>query len=418
MKKKLNNSKVLISCMIIIVFAMCDKREKSANSKLANSLFSCPMDPQIISKTQGKCPICKMKLELKTNVEIQSISPSKQVLSSQKTIKISESDFSNNYILSGITAIAADRNKTVPAKFGGRIEKLYIKYNYKYISTGEKIMEIYSPELVSMQEEFLFLLKTKSDKNLILKSKQKLILSGISQNQVEEIERTGIVKNTITIYSPYSGFAIFNNQNIVSTPQSKQQSDGGMNMGNNETSEPNYLMATIAEGSYVNNRSTLFVVNDMKTKWIWISVPSENINEIELNMLVKLELKKGIKLNTNVSFIEKNTDYTTSKFSRIRVTVPDNENKILIDMPVNAEVLSNKKSEIRIPKQAVFFTGTSAIVWLKTGTLPNGNGVFSAKHILTGEISNNKVEILNGLKIGDEIATNAGLMVDSETIIN
>lgn len=417
MKKKLNNIANIRWLLILLIFTACNKNESTENPKFKNLLFTCPMDPQIVSNTQGKCPICKMKLEIKTDISVQSISPSKQVLSSQSTIKITEADYSNRIKLSGITAIATSNSKIVPAKFGGRIEKLYVKYNFKYINEGDKIMEIYSPELVQMQEEYLYLFKSKNEKILLSKSRQKLILSGISENQVAEIERLGMIKNTITIYSPYSGYAIFNSSNQTTSVEDVKPKNGGMNMGSSSKSETIYQTVQISEGSYVNNRTKLFEVNDMDEKWVWLSVPSQFLNDIELNMSVNLETENGMKMKTKISLIEKNTDYNQSKFARIRVSVTDFENRISINSPVNAEIITIQNTNIQIPRQSVFFTGNGAIVWLKSGNLTNGNSIFKTTKIITGEISGNKVTVISGLNTGDEIARNAGMMTDSETIL-
>ncbi|MCC6721020.1 MAG: efflux RND transporter periplasmic adaptor subunit [Bacteroidia bacterium] len=416
MKKKSNSLKILVLINVLLAFTYCKKTYNSSNIK-KEILYQCPMDTQIISKVQGKCPICKMKLEFKADdAVLQSISPSKLVFSSQKTIKITDKNISSNIILSGITALAENLNKNVSAKFGGRIEKLYVKYNYKYVNEGDKIMEIFNPELLAMQEEYLFLLKTKNEKIFIEKSRKKLLLSNISESQIVEIEKTHKVKRTITIYSPYSGFVFFNDINKATADNETAQSDG-MNMSKTIVEEPTYNYSKIYEGSYVNNRSTLFQVNDMSKIWAWISVPAMFIEKIIPGTPVDLALENNSLIKTKIDLIDRNNENGQSKFAKFKITLDNFDNKILINAIVKATVKSSINNKIYIPQQSIYFTGKNSIVWLKTANAKNGNVIFEIKKIITGEKIDGNVEVISGLNVNDEIAANAGMMTDSETIL-
>lgn len=401
--------------MSILIFTNCKKQENNSTN-FSNYTYLCPMDTQIVSKTPAKCPICKMQLELKIdNAALQSNSPSKLVFSSQKVIKIDSEDNSSNLIYNGVTAIAQNRSISVPAKFGGRIEKLYIKYNFKYIEAGEKVLEIYNPELLEMQEEYLFMLKSNSEKTIINKLKNRLLLSGISENQISEIEKNFAVKRTITIYSPYSGFVIFNTSQSQNASFEENNSNSSMPMSTPKKESQYLTNLQILEGSYINNRTTIFEINDLKTLWAWFYVPSNFLKYIPEKTIVNVEINNSILKNIKIDLIEKNYDEEQSKLSKIRILLKNENNNILINYPIKVSFKTSKNNSIFIPRSAVLFTGKNSIVWLKTSTLKNGNSIFKLKKIITGEIINGKVEVLSGLNIGDKIAINAGMMIDSET---
>lgn len=415
MKNKSNSYLFTIFLLSILIFTFCKKQENSANN-LSNYTYMCPMDTQIISKTPAKCPICKMQLELKIdNAALQSNSPSKLVFSSQKTIKIDSEVNSNNLTYSGVTAIAQNRSISVPAKFGGRIEKLYIKYNFKYIEAGEKVLELYNSELLEMQEEYLFMLKSNNEKTIINKLRNRLLLSGISENQISEIEKNFTVKRTITIYSPYSGYAIFNNSQSQNTSFEENNSNSTMPMSTPKNENPYLTNLQILEGSYINYRNTIFEINDLKNLWAWFYVPSNYLKYISEKTSVDVEINNSIFKNYKIDLIEKNFDEEQSKLSKIRILIKNENNKILINYPIKVSFKTSKNNSIFIPRSAILFTGKNSIVWLKTSTLNNGNSIFKLKKIITGEIINGKVEVLSGLNIGDKIALNAGMMIDSET---
>src|SRR5690606_28616018 len=102
-------------------------------------------------------------------------------------------------------------NLSIAARFGGRIEKLYVKFNNQYVKQGDKILDIYSPDLRTFQEEHLFLLHSNADKNLIEKSTEKLRLLGITKKQIAQLEKNGTVALTVSIFSPANGYVFFNN---------------------------------------------------------------------------------------------------------------------------------------------------------------------------------------------------------------
>src|SRR5690606_25472293 len=92
-----------------------------------------------------------------------------------------------------------------------RIEKAYLRYNGQYVRKGERIMDLYSPELNTIQEEHLFLLQKGSDSLLLAHSRRRMTLLGISPEQIEELERQSAVAPAIAVRSPATGYLFFAN---------------------------------------------------------------------------------------------------------------------------------------------------------------------------------------------------------------
>ena len=160
---------------MILVFSACNNAEKHEQHEAV--IYTCPMHPEVESFEQGFCPKCKMKLELKTDeVSEQVISPNKQVLSRQSTIKLQTQTEEQNLQAQGFIDVDRTRNKSISARFGGRIEKLFVKYDLQFVKKDDKILELYSPELNTIQEEHIFLLKSKTETTLIEQSRQKLTI--------------------------------------------------------------------------------------------------------------------------------------------------------------------------------------------------------------------------------------------------
>lgn len=136
----------------------------------------------------------------------------KIVLSNAETIHPVIKKITQTIHGSGFIAFDERKNNKVAVRTGGRIEKLYVKLNYQYVHKGDKVLELYSPELNTYEEEYLHHLKTKSDTNLLEATKQKLKLLGLSEKQISEIKASGQPQKSITIYSPYDGFIFYDFQ--------------------------------------------------------------------------------------------------------------------------------------------------------------------------------------------------------------
>lgn len=338
------------------------------------------------------------------------------VLSSQKTIKPSKSVTGQNITVNGYIVFDERRNNKVAVRTSGRIEKLYIKYNYQYVKKGQAIAELYSPELNTYQEEYLFLLKSGED-SLVMKAKEKLKLLGLSESQISQVAKSGIVEATITITSPEDGFIRLSSEPVSS---GEMKTAPSTEMGSmTKTSSSNTQVSAgsqIQEGIYVSKGQTLFVVNDCRQVWAILSVDISS--QIDLNqgdsVTIYSEMQKE-RVKTIIDFIEPSYK-TNQRFTQARIYLSNPSRTFKINSLIRGE-FSIKPNALTVPSSSIYDLGSRRIVWVKTGVTAKGIGVFEPKEVMTGITSGNLVEISSGLKGDEDLALDAGYMLDSESIL-
>lgn len=355
---------------------------------------------------------------------IQIASPNRQVMSRQATVKLQSGNEVQSVKAQGYIDYNRNRNQNVSVRFGGRIEKLFVKYNLQFVSKGDKILELYSPELNTIQEQHLFLLKTETDQTLIQQSREKLKLLGITSQQISQLESKGIFAQSISVFSPASGYIIFDskNQNNTGAAMAQQTSVNSMGMDANTSATPTSGSSgiQIREGMYVNKGETLFGVNDLQTVWAILSVPSAYHSTIQPNKTIQLvsELFPDKTLTGRIILTEQTFEEKQQRFIRVRVELPNPKAALKLNSLVTAAFPAAAKTGFQIPASAVYRTGMNAFVWVKTGTTKSGTGIFKLRKVTTGAMDNETISILNGIAPDEEIALQAGELTDSETFLN
>ncbi len=344
------------------------------------------------------------------------------VISTQKAIEPVENNMNFAFRGNGYIAFDWRRNRKVPVRIGGRIERLYVKYNYQYVRKGEKILELYSPEINTYIEEFLYVNRG-NDTILQNKAKQKLLLLGLTPAQIKQIAHTGLASFTISIYSPFEGYVLFNpsgSSGMNKTGNATAGMGSGMNAGaGSSPSNPPTVLSdnSIREGMYVSKDQTLFWINDFKEVWGIVAFTKENEKYIRkgLPVTVTSELFPEKPFPTTIQLMEQ-IYQGGQKFTQARVYLP-NASGILKQNSLITATVSIPVKSVMIPASSVYYLGKIAIVWVRTGITKEGSGIFQSRVVRIGHRDGNKVEILEGLNTNEVIAKDAGYMADSETII-
>ncbi|HEY1870621.1 MAG TPA: efflux RND transporter periplasmic adaptor subunit [Chitinophagaceae bacterium] len=201
----------------LAVLQSCNHKQNNQkeSSVVSEDIYTCPMHPQVLEHHPGNCPICGMKLVKKNmtatatnNIELESLlKPANEFVVASLPVTTPQQK-SLTVPIKVYATIEYDTRAagSISAKVSGRIEKLYLRYRYQEVAQGQKVMDIYSPELVTAQQNLLFLLKSDPENtSFINTAKQRLLLLGMSDNELNKVIQTGKPLYSVSVYSNYSG---------------------------------------------------------------------------------------------------------------------------------------------------------------------------------------------------------------------
>ncbi|MEO6583065.1 MAG: efflux RND transporter periplasmic adaptor subunit [Ferruginibacter sp.] len=295
---------------------------------------------------------------------------------------------------------------TVAANIAGRIEKLYVRYRYQFINKGQKVLDIYSPELVTSQQNYIYLLQNdRQNTSLINAARQRLLLLGMSGGQLSQVAKSGQPQYSVAVYSKYSGYVT----DITSQGMSPNTPDGNSMAGNNFQQITEEL--SIKEGAYVDAGQTIFNVINTNTVIVALSIlpAGQNIIKVGDRVVIQPETSAD-KIGTVIAFMEPSFSGDTRTLMA-RAYIKNAGAKIPIGSQVQATIYPKQKTANWLPAGAVLSLGLNDIVFKKEGTF------FRAYKITTGMRQNDKVQVLSGLTITDTVAANAQYLTDTESFI-
>lgn len=404
--------KVAIPIVVILVAAVAGggyylaqkKNPDQAKDKAAQGpvLYTCAMHPFIIKDKPGTCPICGMQLIKKvegTQASAQeqkmlghvSLSPTQAVMANVATVPAEFAPLSKEINAVGIVQYDQSKQAKVTAWVAGRIDRLLVNTVGAYVSKGRPVAEVYSPDLVAAQQEYLLALKSRDQfqkssiqaisqggEGLVSSARQRLKLLGVRDDQIAGLERAGHPNIKLPIYTPLSGVVI---EKIVQ------------------------------EGQYVNMGDPLFSVADLSTVWVEVEVYENEFAFVKTGQRVEIVSQSypGKTFSGRVSFIYPFLDPKT-RTVKVRVDLPNPGLKLKPDMFVNAQIKAPLGNALLVPATALMDTGKRQVVWVESQP-----GMFEPHDVQVGARSGDKVQILSGLKQGDKVAASGGYLIDSES---
>lgn len=380
--------------MLLIIAFGCSQNKKGAQEQK----YICPMHPTVIQEKPGTCPVCGMELVLKGNslTEVKSsnelnylLKPVNAVIvSTIKTITPTLKSMDVEIKSNGIITYDTRSLTAVSSRVSGRVEKLFIKYNFQPIRKGQKILEIYSPDLQNAQRDLLYLLQSdRENSQLINGAKEKLKLLGMSDEQMNQLISTGRESNSFSVYSSKDGY-----------------------ITNSIPSFDNSSEVAVREGMYITAGEVIFNVVNVNSVWAEFDIFSNDVASVKINDRVQIHLEAtGEVLEEKIDFIEPFYKEGQS-FTKVRVILPGGNSKYRIGQLVSAS-LDKPLQAMWIPLSARLDLGTRQIVFVKKG------GIFEPKEILSGTQSGQYVEVIKGINSNDSLAYNAQFMIDSESFV-
>jgi len=346
------------------------------------------MDPQVMEKQPGMCPICKMPLTKATidtkQMQGIQINDEQAKLANIKVEPITQSSIGRNTVLNGVFAINQSKTEQVSARIKGRIELLYYKVLGTRVNKGDKLYDLYSRELLQAQEEYLLaiekgkLLKT-GGQNLVTAARNKLELWGLTEAQIAALEKTGQPKITNTVYSKVSGV-------ITEIP--------------------------LKEGDYVNEGTEVYKVADLSSIWVEAQLYTNELSYLREGKEVEItpapypdERIKGNIVFTNPELQQQ------SKINLIRVEVNNAAFRYKPGMQAYVSLKSEEKNALVLPVDAVIQNANNSLVWVQTQ-----KNTFEPRIVTTGVQNSEKIEILSGLKEGEMVVTSGTYLLNSEYV--
>ncbi|MDG4475803.1 efflux RND transporter periplasmic adaptor subunit [Thiovibrio frasassiensis] len=371
--------------------------------------YTCSMHPFIIRDKPGNCPICGMTLTpLKTagpgkgaqpgkeNTQggVITIDPVTQQNMGVRLATVSRRDMSRTIRTVGLVGYEEPHQYSLNSKIDGWIERLYVNETGSQVKKGAPLLEIYSPDLVTAQEEYLLALRNKgalansevpeiaaSGSRLLEASRKRLRYWDISEAQIKNLEKTGTAKKTLTLYAKNSG--------VITQKK-------------------------ISEGMFVKAGMELFQIADISTVWVYADIYEYELPWLKVGQTASIQLPyqrepvRG-RISTIYPYVEAKT--RTVK-ARIDLANPGFELKP--DMYVNVSIETQAiKNVLAIPVEAVINSGAQQRVFVALG-----DGKFQPRLVKLGlQTEDGFVQVVQGLSEKERIVVSAQFMLDSESTL-
>src|SRR5256884_202274 len=265
----------------------------------------------------------------------------------------------------------------VTARVGGWVERLYADYVGKHVEQGDPLLALYSPDLVSAQEEYLLARRLKDD-TLAASARRRLALWDIPSDQIDSLETRASVTRTLLLRAPRSGAV---------------------------------TEKMVIEGQAVKAGDNLFQIADARVLWVDVAIFEQDAAVVRLGTpaAITVDALPGRTFRGSVTFIYPQLDEKTRTLTA-RVAVENGDGALRPGMYATAALATAGRRGVSVPLEAVLPTGTKDLVFVN-----RGDGRFVPREVRVGLRGDSLVEIVEGLKPGDEVVASATFLLDSES---
>jgi len=367
------------------------------------------MHPQIVQDRPGQCPICGMDLVKKSelgkdevsidddlgdvNVSTVKLSPSQQVLANVQTEKVKTMQFQGEKTFNGYVKINEKNFAHISTAVSGKIVNMFVNFEGQFVGKGQPVLEIYSPELVSTQKEYLLALDNLNEikksshhlaveraESLVDAARERLLLWEMTSGQIDQLEMTRDVKTTTIQYSKYSG--------IVTKKY-------------------------VHVGHWATAGEDIYDVADLSTVWVIANVYESDMQYIKSGQTADIysSAYPDEVMIAKINFINPvfNPD---SRTLEVRIDVTNKNLKLKPDMYVKVKINTYATQTIGVPKNAVIRTGEHNIVYIE-----KEKGVYEPREVQVSYEQDGYYAISSGLKEDEKVVVSGGFLIDSETQI-
>ncbi len=441
-------ARLLAPLLALLLLAGCHGPESQAAAQpVASSAamqYTCPMHPQVVRDAPGQCPICGMDLVPKVlnnaaaaaapaDLNQVSQAPNAAVLAAVATVRpVAEGTATDTLTLPGVVDYDPRRSRAVAARFGGRIEQLAVRFNYQPVRRGQKLLELYSPELVTAEQELIFVLANDADNApLVAGARQKLLLLGLTQGQLAALARTRRASYRVGVFSPYDGYVVETLAASTPAPATGAAATGGMSAspepgmsagspsaaaGSSATDLAQPQALTLTEGAYVSTGQTLFQVVNTDQVWgVFQPTPAE------LGRLRPGQQLRVVAEGTGLPPRTARLDLVEPEFragasvAAVRVYLPNPQGRLRRGQRLTGQLVTTAApagaGSFWLPRAAVVDLGTRQVAFVRRGA------TFVPVAVQVGQRTSAQVQVLRGLTGSDDVAANGQYLIDSEGFI-
>ncbi len=281
----------------------------------------------------------------------------------------------------------------VNTKIAGWVKKLYVNFTGDRVTKGQPLLSIYSPDLVTAQEEYLLALRSlrssqtttngfaeidASRRELLESARRRLLLWDISEEQIEELAKSGKPKTDITLQAPLDGIV---------------------------------LEKMVLEGTYITPGMNLYKIGDLTHVWIIADIYEYEAPLVKLGQVARVTFayEPGESFTASVIYIYPVLDPATRTI-KVRLAAKNPALKLKPDMFANVEIKASSGSRLTIPTEAVLDSGPRKIVYVEKKP-----GVYEMREVALGTRGATFVEVLKGIRKGERVVTSGNFLIDSES---
>ncbi len=379
-----------ILLFVALSLSMCGKKNEHVQHGEIADKYTCPMHPQIIQETPGTCPICgmdlvKMGASAKADGSIM-LSESQIRLANITTTLTRFENMGENTIITGKLVVDEEQTEVISSRVAGRIEKLYFKEVGQWVMKGQALYEIYSEPLLTLQQEYLLALRQFEElkqnryESFLKASEKKLMLFGMTRDQIDKLSQQKRTDSRITFFASVSG---------------------------------SIARIDATEGQYVSEGSTLYRIEKLDKLWVEADLyPGESL-------LVKTGDRVGVQINGfesrrqegKVTFLS--PEYRQgSQIIIMRAVIDNPSGEFLPGMQATVILSHSDKEVIALPSDAVIRDEKGSHVWILSS-----DGAFRSRMVKTGLENFEKVEIIEGLIEKENVVITGAYLLYGELVL-
>ena len=282
------------------------------------------------------------------------------------------------------------RATAIAPKVDGWVEKLYVNFTGQNVREGEPLFALYSPMLVTAQEELLLAARLVRDvangsedtrrnaAEMLVSARRRLQYLDVSPAEIERIEQAGQVSRTITLRSPSRGVVV---------------------------------EKAVLEGQRIMAGETVYRLADLRDVWVEGEVFENDVAAIRMGQLASIEVQAypGEQWHGTVSYVYPTVDPST-RTARVRIALANAGQRLKPGMYATVHLTTTRGRVLSVPRSAVLTTGERTVVFLRA---PDGQ--LAPRDVVTGSANGDRVEIVNGLREGDTVVSSATFLIDAES---